>query len=215
MTTTNKMATIKRSKLPPPVPAHWHWSDVKLTSKDDPFAFRAAIFAKAKEANVHISMKSLWWYVFESVTPRYVMAECRFFTDDSTSADINLLEGDRFAWAAISRHICGKSSGRLYKRPTAKPIRADKTLEALVEPWMSEDLFDLIGSDILPSKLLPVLLSAPPNIKRCTLRALYHCDRDIDDHLIQPYCQGGATFLEKRIQYWAKKIIQKNNRSFL
>jgi len=215
MLTRNNMDHNKRSELPPSVPAYWFWCGPDLSSNGDPFAFRAEIFDKAKEAGVHITIKSPWWYIFESVTTRYVMAECRFFTDNCTYADLNLLEGDRFAWAAISQHICGKSSGRLYKRPTAKPIPADRNLEALVGPWMSEDIFDLIGPDFLPSKLLPLLTTAEANIKRCAMRALSHCDRDVPKDVIEPYCHCGPSFLEQRIQYWAKQIIQSPTRSFL
>lgn len=215
LTTKNNMEYSIMSQ-PPPVPEYWHWSGLKLTSNGPPLEFRDAIFAKANEAKVHIGIKSPWWYIFESVTPRYILAECRFFKHRTcTHADINLLEGDRFAWAFISRHLCGDPVRKMYTRPTIKSIRTDKRLEAMVEPDMDEDIFDLIGSDFLPAKLMSVLMSASPNIKRCALRALYHCDVFVDKTVIEPYCQGGVTFLEKRIQYWAKKIVQKKNKSFL
>lgn len=204
------MEYVHYSNIPPPVPMFWYWSNLKMTSHGNSVAFRDAIFAKANEVNIHIGgpRQARWCYTFETVTPRYVSAECHFFRHiDTTYVDINLLEGDRFTWAAISRHIRGE--GLTYKRPMAKPIRADMRLEAMVEHCMDEDIFDLIGSDFNPAKLLPLLADASHNIKRCVMRALYYCDTPFDVSRIEPYCRGGGTFLEKRIQYWANKIVRK------
>ena len=180
-----------------------------MADHGNPFEFRDAIFDKVREKDMTISVKSNWWYIFKTVAPRYVSAECHFFKDGATTyVDINLLEGDRFTWVDIDRHIRGDTH-RVYKRPVAIPLRADKRLEAMVEPCMDEDIFDLIGSDFNPAKLLPLLADASPNIKRCALRTLYHCDTPFDVSRIEPYCQGGLSFLEKRIQHWANKIVQK------
>jgi len=197
--------------LPPPVPTLWHWAHLKLESTDNPSDFREQIFAKVRERGMTISMKHNWRYIFETVTPYYIEAECRFFTDGKQCVvDINQLSGDRFEWAAIASHIRGET----YRgwRPSlyqVKPLRADKRLEALIHPWMNEELFDLIGPDVSPVKLLSLLNDAPPNIKRCTLRALYRCDIPFDISVVEPFTRGATTFLEKRIQHWANKIVQK------
>lgn len=194
----------------PPVPDYWHWAPLKLHSNGNACAFRESLFANVQEHDVHIEKVKPWHYNFETVTPRYVEAECHFFRlDGTTYADINLLQGDRFTWNALSRHMSNKSSAYSYKRSAAKPIRADKRLEALVEPCMDEDMFDLVGSDFNPGKLLPLLVDASPNIKRCAMRALYHCDTPFDVSFIEPYCHRDASFLDRRIQYWANKIVQR------
>ena len=74
---------------------------------------------------------------------------------------------------------------------------------------MEEELFDLIGPDVSPKKLLSLLNDAPPNIRRCAMRALYRCDTPFDISVVEPFTRGATTFLEKRIQHWANKIVQK------
>ena len=197
--------------LPPPVPKHWHWAHLKLESIDNPFELREKVFVKVREKGMTITMKHNWRYVFETVTPSYIEAECRFFRlGQKILVDINQLSGDRFEWAAIASHIRGEAYGGWRPgRYTVKPLRADKRLEAMIHPWMEEQLFDLFGPDVSPVKLLSLLNDAPPNIRRCTLRALYHCDTPFDISVVEPFTRGATTFLEKRIQHWANKIVQK------
>lgn len=197
--------------LPPPISEFWHWAHLKLESTDNPFEFREQIFAKVRKKDMVITMKANWRYIFETVTPSYIEAECQFFTDGKQCVvDINQLSGDRFEWAAIASHIRGETyRGRRPGRYTVKPLRADKRLEAMIHPWMEEELFDLIGPDISPKKLLSLLNDAHPNIRRCAMRALYRCDTPFDISAVEPFTRGAATFLEKRIQHWAKKIVQK------
>jgi len=197
--------------LPPPVPEFWHWAQLRLESTDNPFKFREQIFAKVREKDMTIAMKSNWRYIFETVTPRYLKAECRFFRlGQKNLVDINQLTGDRFEWAAIASHIRGEAyRGWRPARHPVKPLRADKRLEAMIHPGMNEELFDLIGPDVSPVKLLSLLNDAPPNIRRCAMRALYRCDTPFDISVVEPFTRGATTFLEKRIQHWANKIVQK------
>lgn len=197
--------------LPPPVPKHWHWAHLKLESIDNPFELREKVFDKVREKGMTITMKHNWRYVFETVTPYYIEAECRFFhLGQKILVDINQLSGDRFEWAAIASHIRGETyRGRRQGRYKVKPLRADKRLEAMIEPWMEEELFDLIGPDVSPVKLLSLLNDASPNIRRCAMRALYHCDTPFDISVVEPFTRGASTFLEKKIQHWANKIVQK------
>ena len=186
---------------PPPVPEYWSWSQLTLSTEGSPFEFRAAIFDKVLEKDMTISMKSNWLYIFETVSPHYLETECQFFRRGRRIfVDINQLSGDRFQWSAIASHIrgevhCGRPGG--------------KRQEAIIEPWMNEELFDLIGPDMNPAKLLSLLKDASPNIRRCALRALYHCDTPFDVSRVEPYCRGATTFLENRIQHWANKIVRK------
>ena len=193
--------------LPPPVPEFWHWAHLKLESTDNSSDFREQIFSKVREKGMAISMKHNWRYVFETVTPYYIEAECRFFRlGRKILVDINQLSGNRFEWAAIASHIRGETyRGRRPGRYTVKCT--DKRLE--IEPWMNEELFDLIGPDVSPVKLLSLLNDASPNIRRCTLRALYHCDTPFDISVVEPFTRGATTFIEKRIQHWANKIVRK------
>lgn len=197
--------------LPPPVPKHWHWAHLKLESIDNPFELREKVFVKVREKGMTITMKHNWRYVFETVTPSYIEAECRFFRlGQKILVDINQLSGDRFEWAAIVSHIRGETyHGRRPGRYTVKPLRADKRLEAMIQPWMEEELFGLIGPDVSPVKLLSLLNDASPNIRRCAMRALYHCDTPFDISVVEPFMGGATTFLEKRIQHWANKIVRK------
>ena len=43
------------------------------------------------------------------------------------------------------------------------------------------------------------------------MRALYHCDTPFDVSVVEPFTRGAVTFLDKRIQHWAKKIVQKGS----
>jgi len=204
--------------LPPQVPEHWYWSALRLETKDDPFVYREKLLQKMTDMGMCVQLNSATWhYTMETADPHYVSVECRFFSDGAlTLVDINLLDGDRWTWVDISRRISGQTRvySLLHTRTTKKTpnVSATPAIATMIAPGIDPRFFDMIGPDVKPHKLLGKLRESSPNIRRCILKALFACTTPFDVAVVAPYaCIRPSTFLERRIKYWAGKILPKNH----
>ena len=192
---------------PPPVPKIWHFSTLKIESDKSATEFRDNLFDNIKDFN--IETVDFWRYCLETVTPYYIKAHCYFFKDGKkTIADIQLIQGDRFTWAAISNNIRGRSN--LKPRKRGHPIKFDDRITRMVQPFMEESVFDLIGTDVDPHLLTPLIRFDNENIQRCALRALANCEKAFDPTIIESVRHmPKITFLQRRIHHWIDKIMKK------
>jgi hypothetical protein len=198
----------RTSTEPPPVPKVWHFSTFKIESDESATEFRDKLFDNLKDFNIEV-IASNWRYCLETVTPYYVKAHCYFFKEgEKTIADIQLIQGDRFTWATIINNILGKSTNRPRKR--GHPIRFDDSSAYMLEPYMEESVFDLIGTDVNPNLLTPLIRLGDENIQRCALRALANCEKAFDPTIIESVRHmPKITFLQRRIHHWIDKIMKK------
>ena len=203
---------------PPERPEHWFSGSVTWRTTESAPLLRHALLEMFRRFNMHTELTARWtWKLQWCVGAHYLEAECAVMRDgDEYLIDINLWEGDRRVWLIAQRNMQAWWS---HGTPPVQEAQVHAHTPDFVYVWLkSEDnlteALPLVGQQVRPSALLPLLTHECPNVVRMALRALALCQQTFEcPPIVLAWAQRNERdFMQREITRWAQRIVAQRSR---
>lgn len=201
---------------PPRVPEVWVWSTLVLKIGNIPIDdFCTRLQTSFLQVGLECTRQSDWLWSLEGCFHlHYITAECHIFEEDSKFIiDIQHLSGDRMTWfKRIKNPILSLwNTGQLLTiPPSPKNSNTPKSAYAFLKVFPLEGLA-CMAKDADPKHIEPLLKSKSPNIVRCAMKTLAHCDSLPEDwSVIETWLsKTPQNLLDRETIHWAH-VLRRN-----
>lgn len=205
---------------PPPVPQYWVWSKFVLESNGlcEVEEFRIEIQNTFRKVGLECTPQTPWLWELEGCFHiHHVTAECHIFEEDlKYVVDIQHLSGDRLTWFKRIQQPLSTlwTTGKIQPiPPSPKEHQTQEAAYALIKHFPLEGLA-CMAKDANPTHIEPLLQSKCPNVVRCAMETLAHCNALPNDwsNISTWLAKTPQNLLDRETIRWAHTLGQKQRK---